>query len=88
VDGAIVIAHKHHQQEFSDYFSQLGLRIMDKDSSGRYRKLEEWVGDLNTGSHDTVFYLAGYSPAVGKLQKLLKGKGYGSHEIMARGFWD
>ena len=88
IDGAIAIAHKHHQDEFSHYFSQLGLQTLDKEDSGPYRRLEEWAGDLQTDTHDTVFYLAGYSPAVVRLRKLLKGKGYAAGQIRSQGFWD
>ena len=88
VEGAITLAHKHHQDEFSHYFSQLGLQTLDKGDNGQYRKLEEWVGDLRAGDNDTVFYLAGYSPAVVRMRKLLKGKGYSGNQVRAQGFWD
>jgi NADPH-dependent ferric siderophore reductase len=88
INGAIVIAHKHHQHEFSHYFSQLGLHTLDKDDSRPYGKLEEWVSTLDPNLNDTVFYLAGYSPAVLRLRKLLRGKGYTGDRIRAQGFWD
>jgi len=88
VEGAIVLAHKHHQHEFSDYFSYLGLQTLDKEGAGRYGELEKWADELKTDGQDTVFYLAGYSPAVVRLRKLLKGKGVAGSQIRCQGFWD
>jgi NADPH-dependent ferric siderophore reductase len=89
IDGAITMAHQEHQHEFSRYFSGLGLRPLGKDSSGDSRELEEWVADLDPADDgDTVFYLAGYIPAVVRLRKLLKGKGYSGSQVRCQGFWD
>lgn len=88
VEGAIAIGHKHHQHEFSRYFSYVGLETLDKHGAGKYGRLEEWVGDRPADDMDAVFYLAGYSPAVVRLRRLLKGKGYGSDQVRAQGFWD
>jgi len=88
VEGAIVLTHKHHQHEFSDYFSHLGLQALNKDGTGRYGQLEKWAEELKADGQDTVFYLAGYSPAVVRLRKLLRGKGFTGSQIRSQGFWD
>jgi len=87
ISGAVVIAEKHHRDEFSQYFSRLGLQPLHKD--GEYRALENWISDYAaTEASDTVFYLAGYTPAVVRLRKLLKKKGYDGSQIRAQGFWN
>ncbi len=87
ISGAVAIAEQHHRDEFSEYFSRLGLAALHKD--GEYRALEDWVVDLNAGDpSDAVFYLAGYSPAIARLRRLLKSKGYGGSQIRAQGFWN
>jgi NADPH-dependent ferric siderophore reductase len=87
ISGAVAIAEKHHRDEFSRYFSRLGLQALHKD--GEYRALEDWVSEfVVTDFSDTVFYLAGYTPAVARLRKLLKRKGYDGGRIRAQGFWD
>ncbi len=88
IDGAIAIAHKHHQHEFAHYFSRLGLQTLDKDDSGEYRELQEWVGAVHPDDNNTVFYLAGYTPAIVRLRKLLKVKGYGGSQVRTQEFWD
>jgi len=88
IDGAITLAHRHHQDEFARYFSGLGLQTLSKGSAGNYAALEEWVSGLGPADgNDAVFYLAGYIPAVVRLRKLLKGKGYSSRQVRCQGFW-
>lgn len=89
IDGAITIADKQHRHEFSRYFSNLGLQPLDKKSPGHYTAMEEWVSGLEVGDHDeTVFYLAGYIPAVTRLRKILREKGYHRSQVRCQGFWD
>jgi len=89
IEGAVTIAQKHHQDEFCRYFSGLGLAPLDKDESGHSRAMEDWISGLDAGDGvDTVFYVAGYIPAVTRLRKLLKGKGYSSGQIRCQGFWN
>jgi NADPH-dependent ferric siderophore reductase len=87
--GAVAIAEKHHRDEFAEYFSRLGLIPLDKGVSGDYRALEDWVSGLTAAdASDTIFYLAGYTPAVARLRKLLKQRGYEGSQIRAQGFWN
>lgn len=89
IGGAVTIAQKHHQDEFCRYFSGLGLEPLDKDDSGHSRAMEDWVAALDGGEgDDTVFYVAGYIPAVMRLRKLLKEKGYGGRQVRCQGFWN
>ena len=89
IDGAITIAHKNHRDAFKSYFSGLGLQPLDKDSSDHARALEDWISALEVHEDDaTVFYLAGYIPAVTKLRRLLKAKGYSGSQIKCQGFWN
>jgi len=86
IGGAIVLSEEHHRDEFDQYFSGWGLQSLRKASSREYSRLKEWVSRLNFSEHrDTVFYLAGYSPEMGRLRKLLKQQGM---QVKAQGFWD
>ncbi len=86
IRGAIVLSEEHHRDEFDQYFSGWGLQPLGKASSREYVRLNEWVSQLNFSEYrDTVFYLAGYSPEVGRLRKLLKQQGM---QVKAQGFWD
>ena len=85
IDGVITLAHKNHREEFNRYFSGLGLQTLDKNGTS----LEEWVAAFDTNEGDsTIFYLAGYIPAIMKLRKILKAKGYNGSQIKCQGFWN
>jgi len=89
ISGAIVLSDRHHLDEFARYFPQSGLEALHKGGSGYYAALEEWVSRLEPGDpSDTVFYLAGYGPAVAGLRKILREKGYGGSQVKAQGFWN
>lgn len=85
IDGAITLTHKNHRDEFSRYFAGLRLQPLDKDGSA----LEDWVTAFDMRDEEgIVFYLAGHIPAVTKLRKLLKAKGYNGSQIKCQGFWN
>ncbi len=82
IEGAIVLSEEHHRDEFDQYFSGWGLQSLGKDASRRYTALDEWV--VSKGHDDAVYYLAGYSPEVVRLRKLLRQQGM---QVQAQGFW-
>lgn len=84
INGAVVMTEQHHRDEFGRYFSGWGLQSLQKRTPKNYGELEEWLGGLALPG-DSVFYLAGYSPEVGRLGKLLRKHGA---QVVARGFWD
>ena len=87
--GAVAIAEKHHRDEFAQYFSRLGLTPLGKNASDDYRALEDWVSGLTIAdASNTIFYLAGYTPAVVQLRKYLRKQGYEGSQIKAQGFWN
>ncbi len=86
IEGAIVLSEKHHRDEFDQYFSGWGLQSLEKGASRKYEALDEWVEGSDSFEHrDAVFYLAGYSPEVVRLRKLLRQRGM---QVHAQGFWD
>ncbi|MBS1664943.1 MAG: siderophore-interacting protein [Bacteroidetes bacterium] len=86
INGALVMAEPHHRDEFGQYFLGWGLQSLRKGASRNYGELEGWLEDhAFSEQQDAVFYLAGYSPEVGRLRKLLRKKGV---QVVARGFWD
>ena len=86
IEGAIVLSEEHHRDEFDQYFSGWGLRSLGKGASRKYEALDEWVAGLDGKGHDdAVYYLAGYSPEVVRLRKLLRKRGM---QVQAQGFWD
>jgi NADPH-dependent ferric siderophore reductase len=89
IRGAIVLSEPHHRDEFGQYFSGWGLQSLRKGDDRDYGELEEWLGRLDLPQdRDTVFYLAGYSPEVVRLRKLLRQRGFSSGQVKAQGFWD
>jgi NADPH-dependent ferric siderophore reductase len=86
IGGAIVLSEEHHRDEFDQYFSGWGLQALGKASLREYGRLKEWVSRLNFSEHrDSIFYLAGYSPEMVRLRKLLRQRGM---QVQAQGFWD
>jgi NADPH-dependent ferric siderophore reductase len=89
VCGAIAIAEKHHQDEFGRYFPHSGLEAVNKRYGTDYIGLETWIDDHTmTDPSDTIFYLAGYIPAMMRLRKMLRQKGYANGQVKVQGFWD
>jgi NADPH-dependent ferric siderophore reductase len=89
ISGAILLGELHHRDEFDDYFSGWGLQSLHRDGSLHYRELDSWIESQVFIEHsDTVFYLAGYSPAVVRWRKLLRQKGVTGGQLQAQGFWD
>jgi len=89
ISGAVVLSEEHHQEEFKRYFPQVGLEALYKGSSGYFETLKDWVSRLDFGDPSgTVFYLVGNIPAVTRLRKLLKEKGFGGRQVKTQGFWN
>ena len=89
INGAILMEEPHHQNEFGQYFAGWSVESLHKNDGRGYRELEEWLGGLSFSEHrDAMFYVAGYSPAVGRIRKLLKQKGFAGNQVKAQGFWN
>jgi len=89
IGGAVVLSEPHHRDEFGQYFFGWGLRSLEKGTTRNYKELDCWLMGLSLPlREDTVFYLAGYSPEIGRLRRLLRQKGVNPGQVKARGFWD
>lgn len=81
ISGAIVLAEPHHRAEFDQYFSGWQVRAVDC--------LGGWLEKLEVREHqDTIFYLAGHSPTVAGLRRLLRQKGIAAGRVRVNGFWN
>ena len=89
IGGAILLSEPHHRDEFGQYFSGWALQSLEKGTSRNYKELDCWLMGLTSPQRqDRVFYLAGYSPEVVRLRKLLRQKGVNPGQVKALGFWD
>ena len=89
IGGAIVLSESHHRQEFHDYFPGWEVEPLSKRTRDDYEELGNWVDGIEPKEHtDTVFYLAGYIPAVVGLRRQLRQKGFSGRQVRSQGFWD
>jgi len=88
ITGAIALSEPHHREEFDQYFPGWQVKSVQKSHVQDYRALGGWVEGLKTSDHgDSIFYLAGNIPAVGRLRKLLRQKGFAGGRVRVQGFW-
>jgi NADPH-dependent ferric siderophore reductase len=89
VSGAILLRESHHREEFHQYLPNWNIKSLPGSHGQDHRELGGYIDGLKVSDHrDTVFYLAGHTPSVVFLRRLLREKGFAGGQVKAQGFWD
>ncbi|SEN58147.1 Siderophore-interacting protein [Chitinophaga rupis] len=87
IRGAIALEDEQHRENFRACCSDFkALEPVSKTGRNHADGLLQWAA-AQRFTPDTVFYTAGYIPAVVQVRQRLKSLGISSAQIKAQGFW-